>query len=424
MNIKQNLLYFLCKTIYRPLPIEENNVKHIISVEYKDLLIEKNTTFNVCKLNIQNKEYYFRECKKHVKFEEYLRNLINEYVDSLEDNNPLKLEFLKVRNTLMKPDVMRKLFRMGIVNDRSSKISYFFKSNDISIWGIQELENIELNELKDLFQYLWGEIYSYRLNAGLKKGLYQSFNASKSLATKRIADLLGIGYLIPEIELVKLVFPDGNEKIGTLMSAVNGIAPKKMLYAEKQKITPKFQRDCNSLNVLDAICHERDHRPGNYFVRLNSNGEVDSLEAFDNDAPMTFSLTGNINLVTYWGSSPLLLSDGALNLVHVDKKLAQKILKLKDEEIVNSLKLILSKIQVWFVCKRIHKMQKAIKHTMQKSADFFISDTEWNEKTIKEELSSDTINSYLKIFCMSSRKEKNYDDFIQFIVKIGNDLSK
>lgn len=410
MNIKQNLLYFLCKTIYRPLPIEENNVKHIISVEYKDLLIEKNTTFNVCKLNIQNKEYYFRECKKHVKFEEYLRNLINEYVDSLEDNNPLKLEFLKVRNTLMKPDVMRKLFRMGIVNDRSSKISYFFKSNDISIWGIQELENIELNELKDLFQYLWGEIYSYRLNAGLKKGLYQSFNASKSLATKKIADLLGIGYLIPEIELVKLVFPDGNEKIGTLMSAVNGIAPKKMLYAEKQKITPKFQRDCNSLNVLDAICHERDHRPGNYFVRLNSNGEVDSLEAFDNDAPMTFSLTGNINLVTYWGSSPLLLSDGALNLVHVDKKLAQKILKLKDEEIVNSLKLILSKIQVWFVCKRIHKMQKAIKHTMQKSADFFISDTEWNEKTIKEELSSDTINSYLKIFCMSSRKEKNYDD--------------
>ena len=410
MNIKQNLLYFLCKTIYRPLPIEENNVKHIISVEYKDLLIEKNTTFNVCKLNIQNKEYYFRECKKHVKFEEYLRNLINEYVDSLEDNNPLKLEFLKVRNTLMKPDVMRKLFRMGIVNDRSSKISYFFKSNDISIWGIQELENIELNELKDLFQYLWGEIYSYRLNAGLKKGLYQSFNASKSLATKRIADLLGIGYLIPEIELVKLVFPDGNEKIGTLMSAVNGIAPKKMLYAEKQKITPKFQRDCNSLNVLDAICHERDHRPGNYFVRLNSNGEVDSLEAFDNDAPMTFSLTGNINLVTYWGSSPLLLSDGALNLVRVDKKLAQKILKLKDEEIVNSLKLILSKIQVWFVCKRIHKMQKAIKHTMQKSADFFISDTEWNEKTIKEELSSDTINSYLKIFCMSSRKEKNYDD--------------
>ena len=298
----------------------------------------------------------------------------------------------------MKPDVVRKLFRMGIVNDRSSKISYFFKSNDISIWGIQELENIELNELKDLFQYLWGEIYSYRLNAGLKKGLYQSFYASKSLATKKIADLLGIGYLIPEIELVKLVFPDGNEKIGTLMSAVNGIAPKKMLYAEKQKITPKFQRDCNSLNVLDAICHERDHRPGNYFVRLNSNGEVDSLEAFDNDAPMTFSLTGNINLVTYWGSSPLLLSDGALNLVHVDKKLAQKILKLKDEEIVNSLKLILSKIQVWFVCKRIHKMQKAIKHTMQKSADFFISDTEWNEKTIKEELSSDTINSYLKFF--------------------------
>lgn len=279
------------------------------------------------------------------------------------------------------------------------------------LWFVDNREKIQTmsdNAVSTIKKMTW-EQYNQKI-LDILKYITQSFNASKSLATKRIADLLGIGYLIPEIELVKLVFPDGNEKIGTLMSAVNGIAPKKMLYAEKQKITPKFQRDCNSLNVLDAICHERDHRPGNYFVRLNSNGEVDSLEAFDNDAPMTFSLTGNINLVTYWGSSPLLLSDGALNLVHVDKKLAQKILKLKDEEIVNSLKLILSKIQVWFVCKRIHKMQKAIKHTMQKSADFFISDTEWNEKTIKEELSSDTINSYLKIFCMSSRKEKNYDD--------------
>lgn len=65
--------------------------------------------------------------------------MINEYVDSLEDNNPLKLEFLKVRNTLMKPDVMRKLFRMGIVNDRSSKISYFlnqmiFQSGNTRTW--------------------------------------------------------------------------------------------------------------------------------------------------------------------------------------------------------------------------------------------------------------------------------------------------
>lgn len=41
MNIKQNLLYFLCKTIYKPLPIEANDVKRIISVEYKNLLIEK-----------------------------------------------------------------------------------------------------------------------------------------------------------------------------------------------------------------------------------------------------------------------------------------------------------------------------------------------------------------------------------------------
>ena len=69
-------------------------------------------------------------------------------------------------------------------------------------------------------------------------------------------------------------------KIGTLMSAVIGVAPKKMSYAEKQKITPKFQRDCNSLNVLMLFAMRETIDQEIILVRLNSKGEVDLTGSF------------------------------------------------------------------------------------------------------------------------------------------------
>lgn len=42
----------------------------------------------------------------------------------------------------MKQDVMNKLFRMGIVNDNSSKISYFFKS---MIFQFGEYKNLKIS---------------------------------------------------------------------------------------------------------------------------------------------------------------------------------------------------------------------------------------------------------------------------------------
>lgn len=288
MNRQQVLLYALCKTIYRPCSIQENCINDTVFVGEGDWTINKNTTFNVCKLLIQDKEYFFRECKRHDNFKIYLRNILEEYFDQLNDSGIQIHEKEKIINIICSKKIIRKIYKMGVVNDEHSIVARFFDTNDLSLFGLEELNYIDIESLRSLIQYLWGEIYSYRLNSGVMQGNFQSFNSSKSIATKSIANLIGLDYLIPDIKMVKLVFPNGMTKVGTLMEKVDGKIPKEMTYKEKMNISSNFQRDCNSLNILDAICHEKDHRPGNYFVKLNKDGKVATLQAFDNDAPMTF----------------------------------------------------------------------------------------------------------------------------------------
>ena len=256
MNRQQVLLYALCKTIYRPCSIQENCINDTVFVGEGDWTINKNTTFNVCKLLIQDKEYFFRECKRHDNFKIYLRNILEEYFDQLNDSGIQIHEKEKIINIICSKKIIRKIYKMGVVNDEHSIVARFFDTNDLSLFGLEELNYIDIESLRSLIQYLWGEIYSYRLNSGVMQGNFQSFNSSKSIATKSIANLIGLDYLIPDIKMVKLVFPNGMTKVGTLMEKVDGKIPKEMTYKEKMNISSNFQRDCNSLNILDAICHE------------------------------------------------------------------------------------------------------------------------------------------------------------------------
>lgn len=55
-------------------------------------------------------------------------------------------------------------------------------------------------------------------------------------------------------------------------------------------------------------------------------------------------------------------------------------------------------------------MQMAIRKTCQKNPDFLLCENEWSQETIREELRNKNLNTYMKIFCMSKNREKNYDD--------------
>lgn len=407
MNIKQKILLLLCKTIYKPIQVNKFDKIRSVRVEKKCIKAIENTTFNVLEINIDGNKKYFRECRKHLTFNKYLEETVKDYFYFYTSNE----KFIKNKHQILKiiinKKTIKKIYNMGIANNPKSLTAQFFLKKDLSILGLENLSNINITDLLDFIQYLWGEVYAYRLNEGLKIGNFQTFNSSKVIATKKLADLLQLDILIPKVEMVRLIIDDRNVKFGTLMDSVNGISPSILSVNEKLNVTPNFQKQCNSLNILDALINEKDHRPGNYYVKIKEK-RIDSLQAFDNDSPMAFFLTKNINLITYWDSGPLINKKGIIALNQLDKRLVEKIQLISKEDIYNTFTGIITNIQIFFLWKRIEKMKTVLKKTIRLKRTFLFEDKDWNEKTIDRELKDDN-NTYLTIFCKSEKKEKNYD---------------
>lgn len=63
-------------------------------------------------------------------------------------------------------------------------------------------------------------------------------------------------------------------KVGTFMLEAKGISPVSLTKKQRKKVAPSFQRNCSDLNILDAICYEKDHRPGNYNVLIDKDGLI------------------------------------------------------------------------------------------------------------------------------------------------------
>ena len=224
-----------------------------------------------------------------------------------------------------------------------------------------------------------------------------------------MADLLNLGRIIPNVELVELHIGDKDVRYGTLMDEVVGVSPSSLTDKEKLMLSPNFQRDCSDLNLLDALTNEKDHRPGNYLVSFNDR-LIQGLKAFDNDSPMSFFITPKINLSTYWGSTPFVDSRGIISIPYLSKDTALGILNLNENTINASFKSTLTRIQIFFLKLRVRRMQKAINKTLKNNKRFLLEDDEWNDYTLNEELNMQNLNTYLRIFCFSKMKEHNYEE--------------
>lgn len=406
MNIKQMALYFLCRTIYRPVSLKPISVDKTINNNNFELEYIRDSTFNLIKIHSGN-VYYFRECKKHYKFDLYIKNIISDYTNYIAKNELSCSEKRTLLEIWNDKRTVRLLYNIGVVNDINSNIYKFFKTNDYSLLGLEKhQESISIQNARNFAQYIWGEVYNYRLNCGVRINRFQTFCAVRQIATKKIADILGIGYLIPNTELCTIKIGE-RLHYGTIMETVSGVNPNSLSTKQRSLLSPIIQHDCSNLSILDAICHERDHRPGNYNVSLDKNGFIEHLYAFDNDSPMSFFLTKRIDLRTYWGSSPLIDSNtNCLNLPYLDKKLAKRILHLSYKEFYDSLKDVLTEIQIYYTWKRILALKDSIRTTHKKRHDFLLEDSEWNDNTVKTELSLSSYYGYLRILKESDMREK------------------
>ena len=218
----------------------------------------------------------------------------------------------------------------------------------------------------------------WRLNG--RKYRYQTYNACSSLAEEKVAELLGLERLLTRSHFCRVSIDGGEELVGTMASFAEGVDVRMLKDTFQDVFTPELAKEVSNLNIVDAICYEKDHRPGNYHIILNKIGKAVSISCFDNDSPWCFSPFGSVDFTTYGGASSIIDQSGRINRCALDKCVIDKLLALTKKDVVTALSPYLGSNQVNACWKRVVELQRAIQKTE------FRYD-KWTEETVREELS-------------------------------------
>lgn len=350
-----------------------------------------NTSNNVLRLATKDGFVYFRECKRHVEIHQFVANEIEYYYTVMHPD--LSEDRCHIEASLADRKRFAKFVNMGITNDVSSGAYHFCMGYGGEHIGLDVMPPAMEERVKDFVQCIWGELFAYRLNGGVRTGYYQTYNAVRSIATYRLAKLLGVEELIPQTEYAEVSVDGEDYLFGTIMKEAPGFSVEEMDEDDCRGFcSPELQRLLNNLNLLDVICHEKDHRPGNYHVTV-FDGKVNHVMAFDNDSPNSFGM-GGISFETYLGCSPWTLK-GQLNRPFVDAKLAERILETTDKDLTNALSDLLNQFQLAMLKNRFHKVKKILAKTPKNR--WLVCDA-WSEDTMEKELSGAYGTTYMAKF--------------------------
>ena len=390
-----NALFF-SKKYSIPLPQKD------IICQAKDVKFYADTPNTIIYYDVIDEKGFFRECKQHLNPREFTWQLIEEYCKYVyQGDNNTKCALL-LKEKLSKNGNLKKFFHMGAGTSSFSKINKFRHTLDAKWIGINKpYPKWFEDQLLHLVQYAWGALDEYKYCQGYSSGQFHMYNFNRTMVSKAIVDLLGTPSIIPECQCVKLVL-DGEERIGVAVGVAPGISPAETTIT---CITPEFQRQSLILNIADVLCYQKDHRPGNYFVTIEDDC-VNGLCAFDNDCPTTLFNTSCIAFETYSGCSPIINKNGFINRPFLDKSSTELLLALSKKQLFISISEYTSKIEREFIWKRVAKLKKAIRESIDAGILSLLEKTEWTNETISEELSGKYGVTYAKLFVERYFKNK------------------
>lgn len=360
--------------------IDATNKENSLNVVYKN----SNT---IIKIVNSNSITYFKECRPIVGKNKFIQMLNNDY-KFFSGNNSVPLILNKKR-----------FFSMGSLSDKFSPISNFFASKDFNLIGLKAPSNANEDKIFiDYAKFVWSEIYNFKLNSSFKKRKFETFNAGRSLSFYSIAKLFSLSHLVPNTRLCKLVGFGNYDRIGVLMDDAGGSDLSEIdSMARKNKFSYSLQKELLNLNILDAICNEKDHRPDNYHVIFDEDGNAKSICAFDNDSPMSFFISKNVSFKTYEGCSPL-VKEGYFNRPFIDIGVYERINNISKNEIINDLSHYLNKCQIKALLTRLNRLKRGIDKSVNMGKCKVLKDEEWNKDTIDKELSGSYGLSYLGLY--------------------------
>lgn len=355
----------------------------------------ESTTNNILQIETKTGLYYFRECRVHDFADRYVRQTVVNFF-----NDSKKAEV--VLSALNDPMRLNSFLYMGVKNDKGSPVGQFFENGDLSLVGLDGFGPfVTYDELHALVQYSWGEFYAYHLNSHCSIGELQTFNLCRSKAYEIVANALGLARMVPPSRTVILDY-QGKYLKGSLMDEAPGLRADCIdRITRLNNLSGSIQRELVALNILDVICHERDHRPDNYNVLL-SDGEA-MVCAFDNDSPMSFFPSSSINFLTYKGCSSLVDSYGVYNRPGFPRQVWEYMVHLDRKSLKTSLTPFLSMAQIRALFKRVDNLISAVERALEQDKTLLLEDNDWDRSIVDRELSGYYGCTYLELYLKAER---------------------
>ena len=404
-RIKHNI-YLLS---YKQIDVNKMNIDSLVisssQVSYFPL------SMNTIKiLNTSNGIYYFRECRRHLPFREFIDNQIDSFADLALKEISLDnfLQEIPFRTHFSEDEVncfllsLNKCKLSASFYDKIKKMDFYLKKEFFSPWkkkikisreamakiGLDCIPDSCVDILSYFFLYINSSIVSYLFHDFIPIGQYETFSASRSIATYILAKKIGLERLVTPCKMIKLII-DGKTEYGVLCERAPGVRALDSNF----EITPSLQRELNNLHLLDVICYQTDHFANNYNI-INGEANETSVCAFDNDMDKTFFPALNVCFEAAYGGSAY-VRDGEINRAHVDVKTYEKMKQLDFADLEVVLSPYLNKLQIFCLKIRIKKLLKAIKNSVQLNSSFLIDEYQWTESSVAEELKGKYGMTYL-----------------------------
>lgn len=358
---------------------------------------------NIRVIDFGGKFKYFKECKKKQSINDEVERIINDYFSEYLTRYSFRDKLL-LSETLRDKDNFEKFINLGFLWERKSSLSKYLRGEvDSSELGVPSDVAHKLSiSLKNFFLYSSRELVQRCISSDIDEGDYQTNLAAKQLATYKLAKYLGIDNVVVKSEFVRLI-TDGGEKIGVITDRASGDELPR-LQNKNLKIHPNLQLELTNLQILDTITNELDHSPLNCVFKVKD-GQITGVMAFDNEG--SFGLNKDLKKRLIWGKiSPILNEDNKLNLPYMSKKLSEKILNTTDKDIDIIFKGVLSNDQISSFKIRFDKLKNAVIDKIKNDKKFLLSDEEWSDDTLKEELSGLYGNTYVVHFLSQFRAYK------------------
>ncbi len=404
---------WLRRAVYRltakRLPAVLPDVRHI-RVPRDDIAYFRLSTNPILSFTAEGKLCYFRECSRILPARRYACDAIDDFFATLDRFGipsehfrqaiPLRVTFTgeetaSFRQYLTAKIADRRVFkcltRADSISDRCGFSIWETQTYDAAFFAAFGLDDLDPALFDIALYFLWhmrSAATRYRMLGITRSRRYDCFNAVRSIATRLVAEALGLAHLVTTADWCILEADENTRLLGVLSHAANGV---RMLDTHAEP-SGSLQRDLLDLHTLDVICNQPDHGPNNYNIATTDH--TDSVCAFDNDNARTFFPSSAVS-GAFAGCSPLIDERGRIARPYFDRALADTLAQLDLCALDRQLRPYLNVLQRKALRRRIQRLRAAIRATAEERAGFLLAPSEWTAQTAKEELNGSFGITYL-----------------------------